>query len=226
VKKSIIPSDQKNIEIDLSENLLKTNAQIAEENRRLLDRHGVFAVDILGSIGSGKTTLVQQLVRRLKDRLRVDSIAEDMTTNIDAESIRTAGAEVIQINTGGECHLDANIVRNALTAMGLADLDVLLIENVGNLICPAEFPVGAHRRMVVVSTTEGPYMVVKHPHIFMDAEVLAINKKDLAGIMEVDMERLKQDALVIKPGLKVAFTNARTGEGVEDLIAALELPGF
>jgi len=223
--KMIIPSIQGSIEIDLSENLLKTNEQIARENRNLLDQFHVFAVDILGSIGSGKTTLVQQLVRHLKERRRVASIAGDLTTTIDADRIRSAGAEVIQINTGGECHLDANIVKNALVKMNLEDLDVLLIENVGNLICPAEFPVGAHRRMVVVSTTEGPYMVVKHPYIMMDAGVLVINKMDLAEIMQVDMEQLKRDALGIKPGLKVIFTNARAGEGIEELISALELPG-
>jgi hydrogenase nickel incorporation protein HypB len=223
--KLIIPSKRSSFEIDLSENLLKTNEQLALENRDLLDRYGIFAVDILGSVGSGKTTLVQQLVLRLKERRRIASIAGDLTTTIDADRIRSAGAEVVQINTGGECHLDANIVKNALVKMDLDGLDVLLIENVGNLICPAEFPVGAHRRMVVVSTTEGPYMVVKHPYIFMDADVLVINKKDLAGVMEVDVERLKQDALVIKPGLKVVFTNARTGEGIGDLITALELPG-
>lgn len=223
--KKIIPSDNKSIEIDVSENLFKTNEQIALENLALLDRSGVFAVDILGSIGSGKTTIVQQLVLRLKEHYRVASIAGDLTTTIDADRIRTAGAEVIQINTGGECHLDANIVRSALATMNLEDLDVLLIENVGNLICPAEFKVGAHLRMVVVSTTEGPYMIVKHPHIFMDASVLVINKKDLAEIMEVDVERLKRDALAVKPGLKVVFTNARAGEGIDELIAALELPG-
>ena len=223
--KMIIPSSQRSIEIDLSENLLKTNEQIARENRSLLDQFHVYAVDILGSIGSGKTTLVQQLVRHLKERRRVASIAGDLTTTIDADRIRSAGAEVIQINTGGECHLDANIVKNVLVKMDLANLDVLLIENVGNLICPAEFPVGAHRRMVVVSTTEGPYMVVKHPYILMDAGVLVINKRDLAEIMQVDMEQLKRDALGIKPGLKVIFTNARAGEGIEELIAALELPG-
>jgi hydrogenase nickel incorporation protein HypB len=222
--KMILPSGKKSIEIDLSENLLKTNGQMARENRNLLDQFHVFAVDILGSIGSGKTTLVQQLVRHLKDHRRVASIAGDLTTTIDADRIRSAGAEVIQINTGGECHLDANIVRNALERMDLENLNVLLIENVGNLICPAEFPVGAHRRMVVVSTTEGPYMVVKHPYIMMDAGVLVINKMDLAGIMQVDMEQLKRDAHGIKPGLKVVFTNARTGEGIEELIDSLELP--
>lgn len=115
-------------------------------------------------------------------------------------------------------------MKNALAKMNLDGLDVLLIENVGNLICPAEFPLGAHQRIVVVSTTEGPYMVVKHPYILMDASVLVINKMDLADVMQVDIEQLKRDALTIKASLKVVFTNARTGEGVENLIDGLELP--
>jgi hydrogenase nickel incorporation protein HypB len=222
--KIILPSENKSFQIDLSENLLKTNDQLARENRSLFDRLHIFTVDILGSIGSGKTTIIQRLVGNLKNRYRIASIAGDLTTTIDADRIRTAGADVIQINTGGECHLDANIVKNALAKMNLVGLDVLLIENVGNLICPAEFPVGAHQRIVVVSTTEGPYMVVKHPYILMAASMLVINKMDLADVMQVDIEQLKREALTIKPGLKVVFTNARTGEGVENLIDGLELP--
>jgi hydrogenase nickel incorporation protein HypB len=222
--KMILPSEKKSFEIDLSENLLKTNAQLAQENRVLFDKHGIYALDILGSIGSGKTTLIQAVVGKLKDRYRIASIAGDLTTTIDADRIRTAGADVVQINTGGECHLDANIVKNALAKMNLDGLDLLLIENVGNLICPAEFPVGAHQRIVVVSTTEGPYMVVKHPYILMDASMLVVNKVDLADVMQVDVEQLKRDALTIKPGLKVVFTDARAGEGVENLIEAMELP--
>lgn len=221
--KIILPSEEKSFEIDLTENLLKTNDQLARENRSLFDRRHIFAVDILGSIGSGKTTVIQRLVGMLKNQYRIASIAGDLTTTIDADRIRTAGAEVIQINTGGECHLDANIVKNALAKMNLDGLDVLLIENVGNLICPAEFPVGAHQRIVVVSTTEGPYMVVKHPYILMDASMLVVNKVDLADAMQVDIDQLKRDALTIKPGLKVVFTNARTGEGVENLINGLEI---
>jgi hydrogenase nickel incorporation protein HypB len=222
--KIILPSEEKAVEIDISVDLLKKNAQLAQENRELLDRKGIFAVDILGSIGSGKTTIVQQLVRRLKGRCRVASIAGDLTTTIDAERIREAGADVIQINTGGECHLDANIVKNALLKMDLNKLDVLLIENVGNLICPSEYPLGAHLRIVVVSTTEGPYMVVKHPYIMMNASILVINKTDLAEIMQVDIDQLRHDGLKIKPGLKVVCTNARSGEGIDNLIAVLELP--
>ncbi len=130
---------------------------------------------------------------------------------------------MLQINTDGGCHLDANLVRNGLEMLDLKNLDIVFIENVGNLICPGSFPVGAHQRIVVVSTTEGPYMIVKHPHIFRDASICIINKIDMAAPMGVDIDRLKDDVLKIKPNIKVVFTNARTGEGIDDLIKALNI---
>jgi hydrogenase nickel incorporation protein HypB len=220
-----LPSKNETFDIDLSENMLAANDKLAAENRRFFDSRGIFAVDILGSVGSGKTTLVQQFVRRLKDKKTVASIAGDLATTIDADRIRTAGGEVLQVNTGSLCHLDAAIVSRALSSLNLEGLNVLLIENVGNLICPGEFRLGAHRRLVVVSVTEGPYMIVKHPAVFLDADVVAVNKTDLAGVMEVDPESLKRDALFLKPGLKVVLTSAKSGEGVDELMAALEIPG-
>jgi hydrogenase nickel incorporation protein HypB len=220
-----LPSKNETFDIDLSENMLAANDKLAAENRRFFDSRGIFAVDILGSVGSGKTTLVQQFVRRLKDKKTVASIAGDLATTIDADRIRTAGGEVLQVNTGSLCHLDAAIVSRALSSLNLDGLDILLIENVGNLICPGEFRLGAHRRLVVVSVTEGPYMIVKHPAVFLDADVVAVNKTDLAEVMEVDPESLKRDALSLKPGLKVVLTSAKSGEGVDELMAALEIPG-
>ena len=222
--KMILPSKNETFDIELSENLLQTNGQLARKNRERLDKNRIWAVDILGSVGSGKTTIAQQLVQRLRGSYRIAVIAGDLATTIDAERIRSAGAEVIQINTGGGCHLDAFIVGKVLDRLDLERLDLLIIENVGNLICPAEFPVGAHKRMVVVSTTEGPYMVVKHPFILMDASLLVVNKIDLAEAMQVDPESLKRDALSIKPGLSVSFTNALTGDGIDALIQALNPP--
>ena len=221
--KTIEPGEEL-FDIELEESLLLKNKNLAHANREKLDRYGVRAVDILGSIGSGKTTLIQQMVKELKERCRTAAIAGDLTTTIDADRIKQAGAPVIQINTGKECHLDARLVENAMNALDMDGLDVLFIENVGNLICPGEFPVGAHQRMVVVSVTEGPYMVVKHPYIFMDASVLAINKIDLAEVMDVSVEKLKSEALQIKPDLAVVFTNGRTGEGVPELLSRLNLP--
>jgi hydrogenase nickel incorporation protein HypB len=221
--KTIHTSQGKTIEVNLETNLLKKNDVMALENLDLLNKHHIHAVDVLGSIGSGKTTLIQQMVSALSSSYRIAAIAGDLTTSIDADRIREKGAEVLQINTDGGCHLDANLVRMATDILDLDNLDLILIENVGNLICPGEFPVGAHQRMVVVSTTEGPYMIVKHPYILREASTLAINKIDLAGSMDVDPEQLRADALKIKPDLHVVLTNGRTGEGIEKLIQALKL---
>ena len=221
--KVVESAEGESFDIELEENLLKQNEQLAGKNRELLDRNHIHAVDILGSIGSGKTTIVQQLVKHLHGKHEMAAIAGDLTTTIDADRIKEKGAVVVQANTGKECHLDANLVKKALIELDLSKLDLIFIENVGNLICPGEFPLGANQRMVVVSTTEGPYMIVKHPYIIMEASVLAINKKDLAEAMEVDIQQLKKDALNIKPNLKVVFTNGRTGEGIPELIEALKI---
>jgi len=222
--KTVQPAEGETFDIELEENLLKQNEELARKNRELLDKYRIHAVDILGSIGSGKTTILQQLVKHLQGKYRTAAVAGDLTTTIDAQRIREEGAAVIQANTGKECHLDANLVKKALAELDLENLDLLFIENVGNLICPGEFPLGAHQRTVVVSTTEGPYMIVKHPYILMEASVLVINKIDLADAMEVDTNRLKEDALHIKADLRVVFTNGRTGEGIPELIEALSLP--
>ena len=208
-------------DIELEEDLLRKNRELAEGNRKLLDEHGVFAVDVMGSIGSGKTTLIGQMVRRLKGKRRIAALAGDLTTTIDADRIQAEGATVIEVNTGKECHLDANLVKKGMAELDLDEIDLLIIENVGNLICPGEFPLGAHKRMVIISVTEGPYMVLKHPYIFMDADVVAINKTDLSEAMSVDPAKLEKDALRVKPSLKVVRTNGRTGEGVDALIEAL-----
>lgn len=208
-------------DIELEESLLRKNEELAERNRRLLDSKNVTAIDVMGSIGSGKTTLIKQIVNRLKGRYSIAVIAGDLTTTIDADRIREEGVQVIQVNTGKECHLDANLVAKSLSELDLDEMDLLFIENVGNLICPGEFPLGAHKRMVIVSVTEGPYMVVKHPYIFLDAVAVAINKVDLAEPMGVDVSKLEADARRIKPSLKVVKTNGLTGEGVDDLIEAI-----
>jgi len=221
--KTITPSDDEALDLHLEENLLDKNQSLAQKNRRLLDRFGVYAVDILGSVGSGKTTLIQQMVTFLKGKLRTAAIAGDLTTTIDANRIQNAGAEVIQINTGKECHLDANLVHRAMNHLDLKNIDLLFIENVGNLICPGEFPIGAHQRIVIVSTTEGPYMILKHPYILMDASTIVVNKIDLAQAMDVDIQKLKENAMGIKPDIEVIFTNARTGQGISDLIQTIRI---
>ena len=208
-------------DIELDENLKRANDLIAEENRRQLHSHGVCAIDVMGSVGSGKTSLIEQLVRLLKERYRIVAFKGDLTSKIDSERIESLGIQTVQINTGRECHLDANLVRKALGKVDLATLDLIFIENVGNLICPADFPLGSDKRVVVISVTEGPYMVVKHPFIFADADVAVINKIDLAHPMGVDTSKLAGDVRNINAKVSVVLTNCRSGEGTKEVASAL-----
>ena len=219
----VTPEEGEVFDIELEEDFLKANRDIANKVRERLNRSKVLAIDVMGSVGSGKTSLIESAVEKLKERYRIAMIAGDVTTTIDADRVERHGVPTVQINTGKECHLDANLVGKALNKLSLSDLDLLFIENVGNLICPGDFPTGAQKRVVVISVTEGPYMVVKHPLIFQTAQIAVINKIDLAGAMGVDPDVLAADALRVNPGLKVVKTNARAGEGIADFIKALEL---
>jgi len=221
--KEIVKGEEVTLEIAPGMDILEVNKKLAQKNMELLREHNVRAIDIMGSIGAGKTSLIEKLVQALKHKYRIAVFKGDLTTTIDAERIGRHGVQVLTINTGRECHLDANVVARAVERISLEDIDLLFIENVGNLICPAEFPLGTEKRVVVVSVTEGPYMVIKHPFTFMNADVTVINKKDLAEIMKIDTEQLKKQVKEIKPDVKVAVTNALSGEGVEELIKALEL---
>ncbi|MCD6360806.1 MAG: hydrogenase nickel incorporation protein HypB [Armatimonadetes bacterium] len=210
-------------DIVLRTDLSLRTSQYADEILSLLDEHGVRAIDILGSVGSGKTSLVIEMVKRLKDRMRIAVIAGDVTTRIDADRIEAHGVPVLQIQTGGMCHLDTDLVGEALEAIDLDGLDLLIIENVGNLICPGSFPLGAHQRLVVISVTEGPYAPRKHPVIFNQCSVAVINKIDLADAMDVSVDQLVADAHAVNPRMEVIPTNLRAGEGVDEVIAALGL---
>jgi hydrogenase nickel incorporation protein HypB len=221
--KDVIKGEEVTLEIEPGMNILEVNKQLAQKNMELLRKHHIKAIDIMGSIGAGKTSLIEKLVQKLKQRYRIAVFKGDLTTTIDAERIGRHGVQVLTINTGRECHLDANVVARAVERISLKDLDLLIIENVGNLICPAEFPLGTDKRVVVVSVTEGPYMIVKHPFTFMNADVMVINKNDLAQIMKIDTKQLETQVKEIKPDVKVAVTNALSGEGVDELIKALEL---
>jgi hydrogenase nickel incorporation protein HypB len=224
LNKEVIKAQEGEVfDIELSENLLKANQRLAEGNKRFLRENGVRAIDVMGSIGSGKTSLIEKLVELLKNRYRIAVFKGDLTTTIDAELIARHGVETIAINTGKECHLDANLVMKALKKLDMKSIGLILIENVGNLICPAEFPLGSDKRVVIVSVTEGPYMVVKHPFIFMETNVAVINKVDLAKTMDVDVKRLEKDVNAINPKAVVVTTNCRTGEGVGHVVKALGL---
>lgn len=222
--KDVVKAEEGEIyDIELSTDLLKANERLAKENKKFLHENGVKAIDVMGAIGSGKTSLIEKLAEILKNQYGIAAFKGDLTTTIDAELIARHGVKVVAINTGKECHLDANLVKKALKKLDMSKIQLLFIENVGNLICPAEFPLGPDKRVVVISVTEGPYMVVKHPFIFMDADVVVINKIDLAQAMDVDVKQLEKDVKTVNPKAKVVATNCRSGEGVEKVAEALEL---
>jgi hydrogenase nickel incorporation protein HypB len=210
-------------DIELEKDLLAKNRSLANENRRRLDRAKILAIDIMGSIGSGKTSLIKAILKKIGMGDSVAVIAGDLTTTIDAERIEAEGARVIQVNTGRECHLDANLIHRALSRMELDGVKLLFIENVGNLICPGEFPLGAHKRLVVASVTEGPYTLMKHPYIFKEADVIVLNKIDLAKAMKVNLSQLERDAKKINAHVPFVKTNALSGTGLSKIIQALEL---
>ncbi len=210
-------------DIELEERLLAHNRELAEANHRRLDQRGVRAFDVMGAIGSGKTSLIGALIEHLPHH-RVGVLAGDLTTTIDADRLAEKGARaVVQINTGRECHLDANVVGKALDEVLQRDVDLIFIENVGNLICPAEFALGAHARLVVVSVTEGPWTLRKHPYILAEARAAIINKVDLAQVMQADLEQMRRDALAANPGIEVIFTDCVAGEGIARVAGVLEL---
>jgi hydrogenase nickel incorporation protein HypB len=208
-------------DIELEHSLLAANEKLAMENRALLDRHGITAIDFMGAIGSGKTTLITNLVSMLKDRVGIAVFNGDATVSTDADAIAAMGVPVVQIATINGCHLDANVVGKGLRGIDLEGLRLLLIENIGNLICPAEFPLGSKARVVVISVTEGPYMVKKHPHMFLGADVVVINKIDLAETMEVSVDALTEDIHTLKPDIRVIPTSCKLCTGLEEVARTL-----
>jgi hydrogenase nickel incorporation protein HypB len=208
-------------DIELEQSLLEANAVLAKKNQALLDTHGITAIDVMGAIGSGKTTLLSKLAKKLSGRLALAVLNGDATTTDDVAIIADSGAQVVQLATVNGCHLDANLVGKALKRLDLEKTNLILIENIGNLICPAEFPLGSRSRIVVISVTEGPYMVKKHPHMFLGADVVVINKLDLAEAMGVDVKKLIQDVHTLKPDIRVIVTSCKTGAGIDEVAAVV-----
>lgn len=215
----------KTVEVQTGVDLLEANRELAFKNRSFLQERGIVSVDIMGSIGAGKTLLAEKMIDRLRNKgIETAVIAGDVAGNADYQRFKEHDVPVENINTGKECHLDAHLVDHALEKMRLDGVDVLFIENVGNLVCPADFPLGTNKRMVVISITEGDDMVLKHPLIFGLSDVIAINKMDLAEAMEVDPKSLERDVRELGSKAKVVYTDAKRGEGIDELIRALELP--
>jgi hydrogenase nickel incorporation protein HypB len=212
------------VTVDLEKDILSENRRIADENRTHLEEHGIVAFDFLGAIGSGKTLIIERLMDILKAKgKRPAAIAGDVSGDDDYTRFVAHGVPAANINTGKECHLDAHLVDHALEDLPLDRLDYLFIENVGNLVCPVDFPLGSHKRVVVISVTEGDDMVRKHPAIFAFSDVIIINKVDLAKAMEVDPKILERDAKRTNPGAKIIMMDARHGKGMEELVEALGL---
>ncbi|MEF8832888.1 MAG: hydrogenase nickel incorporation protein HypB [Candidatus Thermoplasmatota archaeon] len=212
----------KTTEVDMEKNILEENERIAEKNKKMFEDKGVRAFNILGAIGSGKTSLIERLKEGMDER--VGAIAGDLNGKDDYERFKKKDMSAVAINTGKDCHLDAHYVNHGLEDMELDDLDFLFIENVGNLICPVDFPLGTEADVVVVSVTEGDDMIRKHPLIFSRSDLTVVNKVDLAEPMEVDLETIEEDHREVNPHGTLIKTNAKEGKGIEEVAEFLDIP--
>lgn len=204
--------------IELVQNILEANESIAAQNKRLLDEHGVFAINIMASPGAGKTSLILQTIARLKGKLRIGVIEGDVASTLDAEKVKNEAVGVVQINTRNmpeSCSLIASVLDPALKKLPLEDIDLLLIENVGNLICPSEFVLGEHKRVVVSSLPEGDDKPIKYPMIFADADAVVINKADLLPYVDFDIAVFRRAIEGLNPKVKIFELSCKTGAGIE-----------
>ncbi|MEW6568391.1 MAG: hydrogenase nickel incorporation protein HypB [Chloroflexota bacterium] len=197
------------------ERILGANDQVAHENRDRLDRAGVFSVNLMASPGAGKTTLVEKTLERLADEMRVAVIDGDLATSLDADRAEAAGATAVQINTGGECHLDAMMVHRGLDHLDLDAADLLIVENVGNLICPTAFRLGTHANVLVASVPEGDDKPYKYPGSYRGIDALVLNKIDLLPYVTFRMDHFLRGVEILNPGLTTFSMSCQTGEGLE-----------
>ncbi len=209
------------MEIPIGERILSANERLARENRDRLDQAGVLAVNLMASPGAGKTSLILRTVEAVQDRARIAVIEGDPASRIDADKIEAVGVPVVQINTGGGCHLDAPMVAQALDRLPLADIDLLLIENVGNLVCPTQFALGEHRRVLVSSIPEGHDKPLKYPSSFLDMDAIVLNKMDLAPYVDFDLEAFERAVQAVNPRAPLFRVSCRTGQGIDDWVAWL-----
>ncbi len=205
-------------EISVDYDVIEANAEIARNNRGILDRHGVTAFNIMGAIGSGKTLLIEKTVEKLGSEYRIGAIAGDVIARIDAARFEKHGIPTVGLNTGKECHLDAHLVEHGLEELPLDSLDLLFIENVGNLICPTDYELGEHKRVVIVSVSEGDDIVEKHPLIFSTADLIIVNKIDIAEAVNADSDKMVHDARIINPRINVLKMSLKTGKGFAEWI--------
>ncbi|MFQ3573974.1 MAG: hydrogenase nickel incorporation protein HypB [Thermodesulfovibrionales bacterium] len=198
--------------------ILDANERIAEENRDMFQKNSVFVINLMSSPGAGKTTLLEKTISELKDSLKIAVIEGDIAGVDDAMRIEALGVPVVQINTGGYCHLDAGMIKEAMKEFDLTNTDILFIENVGNLVCPAEFYMGEDIKVMILSITEGHDKPLKYPAMFQNSRVILINKIDLKGHLDVDMQKIRKDIYTLNPTAHVFEVSCKTGEGLKSWI--------
>jgi hydrogenase nickel incorporation protein HypB len=201
--------------IPVVEHILSANDRIADRNREMLDQLGVYAINIMASPGAGKTSFILKMLEALNGRLKLGVIEGDLATSIDAEKAIAAGLPAVQINTGGECHLDAVMLADALPALPLKDLDLVMVENVGNLVCPANFQIGTHLNVLIASIPEGDDKPYKYPSMYRGMQVLIINKVDLLPYVPFNMDYFKKGVEILNPGVAIFPVSCKTGENMD-----------
>ena len=203
------------MKVTVVKNVLDANERIAQDNRVLFDRQKIYVINLMSSPGAGKTTLVEKTILALKDRYRIAVIEGDIQDTQDADRISALGIPAVQINTGGACHIDGNMIREALPSLELDGIDLLISENVGNLVCPAEFKIGENAKVMILSTPEGADKPAKYPLMFQESAVMIINKMDLMPYVDFDLQKAKRTALAINPNLRIFEVSCKNGEGLD-----------
>jgi hydrogenase nickel incorporation protein HypB len=200
------------------EKILSANDRIAAENRAIFDAAGIKTFNLMASPGAGKTSLIEQTIKRMQPSLKLAIIDGDIATNLDADRAAAAGAFAVQINTGGECHLDAVMINSALKQINLKDYNVIIVENVGNLVCPASFQLGTHKSVLIASIPEGDDKPYKYPGMYRGVDALVINKIDLLPYVSFNMEFFRKGVEILNPGLVSFSMSCKTGEGLDNWI--------
>ena len=210
------------ISVPVVRNILQANERLAAANRKRFDDAGIFVFNLMSSPGAGKTSLLEKTVDGLADRIKMAVIEGDLQCSFDAERIQRKGVQAIQINTDGGCHLDGNMIQIAMESLNLNDLDLLIIENVGNLVCPAEFNLGEHEKVMILSVTEGDDKPSKYPLMFQLTSVLLVNKVDLLPYIDCDVARIREQARQLNAKQQIFEISCRTGEGLSAWFSWLE----
>ena len=208
--------------VEIVKRIMDSNDRLAQNNQAILDQNQVYGINLMASPGAGKTSVILETIKRLPAKIRLGVIEGDTApVTIDSDKIAAAGIPAVQINTGGECHLDANMIELALAQLPLEELNLIIVENVGNLICPAAFQLGTHANVLIASIPEGDDKPYKYPNIYRGLDVLLINKIDLSPYIEFRMDYFQQGVEMLNPGLKTFALSAKTGEGFDAWIAWL-----